>query len=133
MLQAQTLGLSYKSFILFSHSQPKAVVSYQQNSVQPFSPKGSCQLLSYFWALKLNEISLASKIKCSQGIVMSLALKKAEGAYCIGLSIIHTLTLIFLCNFHRKHSLLKLKIKKLSPKINVKSISHLCQTLDSSN
>ena len=32
------------------------------------------------------------------------------------------LALIFLCNFQREHSLLKLKIKKLSPKINVKNI-----------
>ena len=30
--------------------------------------------------------------------------------------------LIFLYNFHREHSLLKLIIKKLSPKINVKNI-----------
>ena len=30
--------------------------------------------------------------------------------------------LIFLYNFHREHSLLKLVIKKLSPKINVKNI-----------
>ena len=30
--------------------------------------------------------------------------------------------LIFLYNFHREHSVLKLKIKKLSSKINVKDI-----------
>ena len=32
--------------------------------------------------------------------------------------------LIFLYNFHREHSLLKLIIKKLSPKINVKNIKN---------
>ena len=32
--------------------------------------------------------------------------------------------LIFLYNFYRKHSLLKLKIKKLTPKINVKNIKN---------
>ena len=32
------------------------------------------------------------------------------------------LALIFLFNFHHEHSLLKLVIKKLSPKINVKNI-----------
>ena len=33
--------------------------------------------------------------------------------------------LIFLYNFHREHSLLKLVIKKLSPKINLKNIKKL--------
>ena len=33
-------------------------------------------------------------------------------------------TLIFLYKFHRKHSLLKLIIKELSPKINVKNIKN---------
>ena len=32
------------------------------------------------------------------------------------------LALFFLRNFHREHSLLKLVIKRLSPKINVKNI-----------
>ena len=32
------------------------------------------------------------------------------------------LALIFLYNFHREHNLLKIVIKKLSPKINVKNI-----------
>ena len=32
------------------------------------------------------------------------------------------LALLFLNNFHREHSVLKLVIKKLSPKINVKNI-----------
>ena len=34
------------------------------------------------------------------------------------------MALSFLYNFHRKHNLLELKIKKLSPKINVKNIKN---------
>ena len=39
--------------------------------------------------------------------------------------------LIFLYNFHREHSLLKLNIKKLLPKINVKNIKKI--NLDRNN
>ena len=38
--------------------------------------------------------------------------------------LLEKLALIFLYNFYREHSLLKLKNKKLSPKINVKNIKH---------
>ena len=34
---------------------------------------------------------------------------------------VEKLTIFFLYNFHREHSMLKLEIKKLSPKINVKT------------
>ena len=40
------------------------------------------------------------------------------------LDLLEKSALIFLYNFHRKHSFLKLIIKKLSPKINVKNIKN---------
>ena len=68
--------------------------------------------------LSIKDLEILAEFCLSQ--ILHLCTQKSVCATNFGL--LGEMALIFLYNVHREHSLLKLKIKKLSPKFNMKNI-----------